>query len=279
VPDDFLVIPGEEVTTRAGHWVATGLPPGTWVDWRYRPADGQLARFTDQVRDLGGLSIAAHPFQAGTGIGWQFGTSFAEVDAVEVWNGPWGADDQVAVQRWHQLLLAGGPFKPAVGNSDSHRHAQQIGLAQTVVRAESLSVAAIVAGYRGGHSWLAESSAVDLDLTATLGDVSGQCGDHVPSGPTDLVDVRLEVRGVPGCLGQLLGPAGVLAGAVADADGRLVVTASVPGGTGFVRAEVRRPTASVSDPTAVSVAPMVAMTNPVFLSGPPASGPVPASGA
>src|SRR4051794_18051185 len=46
VDDDFLVIAGEEVTTRAGHWLATGLPAGTWIDWRYRPDDGKLARFT-----------------------------------------------------------------------------------------------------------------------------------------------------------------------------------------------------------------------------------------
>ena len=35
-PPDFLVMNGEEVTTRSGHWLATGLPAGTWIDWRYR---------------------------------------------------------------------------------------------------------------------------------------------------------------------------------------------------------------------------------------------------
>ncbi|NUR27153.1 MAG: PHP domain-containing protein, partial [Catenulispora sp.] len=36
---DLLIIPGEEVTTRNGHWVALGLPAGEWIDWRYRSRD------------------------------------------------------------------------------------------------------------------------------------------------------------------------------------------------------------------------------------------------
>ncbi len=185
VPDDFLVIAGEEVTTRAGHWLATGVEPGTWIDWRYRPEDGQLARFADRARAAGGLAIAAHPYQLGSGIGWQFGDDFAEMDAVEVWNGPWSGLNQTAneraVQRWHRLLTD-GVLKPAVGNSDSHDHDQQIGLAQTIVRAGALSVPELLAGYRGGHSWLAESARVGLELTAALGEVTYGCGDRVPSG-------------------------------------------------------------------------------------------------
>lgn len=256
VDDDFLVIAGEEVTTRAGHWLATGLPAGSWIDWRYRPEDDELATYTQQVRDLGGLSVAAHPFQAGTGIGWGFGTTFAEVDAVEVWNGPWGADDQTTVNRWH-ALLSGGTFKPAVGNSDSHNHGQTIGLAQTVVRAESLSTAALIAGYRGGHSWLAGSSAVGLAFTATLDDVTGECGDHVPSEAGQDVAVHLEVTGVDGCVATLLGPgsANVLGTATA-VDGKITLDATVAGGTAFVRAEVRRGS---------DAGEMVALTNPVFL--------------
>lgn len=266
-PDDFLVICGEEVTTRAGHWLATGIPAGTWIDWRYRPEDGRLARFTQQVRDLGGIAIAAHPDIPVPSIRWDFDPEFAEMDAVEVWNGPWtgtsAAFNAQALRRWHALLTA-GVFKPAVGNSDTHRRSQQIGLAQTVVRAESLSTEAIIAGYRGGHSWIAESSAVDLELTATLDDVSGQCGDRVPSDPGQEVAVRLQVSGVPGCTARLLGPGSATYGVPAgDTDGEIVLDAVVPGGTAFVRAEVRR--------GAVPTSPMVALTNPIFLTAAPTS--------
>ena len=30
--DDLLIIDGEEVTTRNGHYTALGLPPGTWIE-------------------------------------------------------------------------------------------------------------------------------------------------------------------------------------------------------------------------------------------------------
>jgi hypothetical protein len=258
VPEDFLVICGEEVTTRTGHWLATGLPAGAWIDWRYRPEDGVLADFTEQVRDLGGLSIAAHPYQAGGGITWEFGYDFAEMDAVEVWNGPWTDDDNMTVARWH-TLLSNGVFKPAVGNSDTHGRSQQIGLAQTVVRSEALTSEALINGYRYGRSWITGSSSVDLDFTAALDDVVGQCGDRVPSSEGQEVAVHLTASGVPaGSVATLLGPDKLTWGtATADASGALVLDADVPGGTAFVRAEVRSG-AGAKDP-------MVALTNPIFL--------------
>lgn len=264
VPDDFLVMSGEEVTTRSGHWLAVGLPAGTWIDWRYRAEDGRLGRFTDKVRALGGMAIAAHPYVPVPSIRWDFGADWADLDAVEVWNGPWTTDDQATVRHWHELLVA-GRFVPAVGNSDSHTPEQKVGLAQTVVRAASLSTGAIVAALKKGHAWIAESSRVDLAFEATLGDAKASCGDQLAVTPTDVVDVRLEVSGVPGALAQVLGPEGVLAGGVADDSGAVTVTAQVPAATPFVRAEVRRPTEVVVDPLAGSTAPMVALTNPVFL--------------
>lgn len=266
VPDDFLVIPGEEVTTRAGHWLATGIPAGTWIDWRYTD-DENLARFTQQVRKAGGIAIAAHPNVPVPSIRWDFEPTFAAMDAIEVWNGPWSgtnaATNQAALRRWHELLTA-GTFKPAVGNSDTHRESNAIGRAQTVVRAEGLSAAAIIAGYRGGHSWIAESSAVDLHFTATLEDVSGQCGDRVPSDPGQQVAVHLDVSGVPDCTATLLGPGLTSFGTATAVDGTITLDAMVPGGTPFVRAEVRRGTSSIS--------PMVALTNPIFLTAVSAEG-------
>ncbi|MBZ5737730.1 CehA/McbA family metallohydrolase [Nocardioides mangrovi] len=258
--DDFLVIPGEEVTTRYGHWLAMGMPAGTWIDWRYAPQPKKdnkaLAKATAQVRAAGGLAIAAHPYIPVPSIRWDFGTDFEHMDAVEVWNGPWDTYDNKAVAEWHKLLVAGRRI-PAVGNSDSHQQSQQIGLAQTVVRAESLAVTDLVAGYRGGHSWITGSADVDIpEFTATLDDVSGQCGDTVPSGPDDEVTVRLTVTGVSGATASLIGPTSTLARAAA-VDGTITLETQVPGGTAFVRVEVRGGSTSTS--------PMLALTNPIYL--------------
>lgn len=262
VPEDFLVIAGEEVTTRAGHWLATGIPNGTWIDWRYRPEDGRLARFTQKVRDAGGFATACHPMFPVDSIRWDFDPEFAEMDAIEVWNGPWSGTTMLpnndAVKRWHALLTA-GIIKVAVGNSDTHRQSNAIGVPQTVVRAEELSAAAIVAGYRAGRCWIAESSAIELvSFTATLDDVIGEIGDHVPSDEGQEVAVRLEMTGVAGCTAKLLGPGTRTFATATAVDGTITIDATVPGGTAFVRAEVRRGSTAIS--------PMVALTNPIFLS-------------
>ena len=160
-----------------------------------------------------------------------------------------------------------GTYVPVVGNSDSHTPEQKVGLAQTIVRASTLSVGAVLAGLKGGHTWVAESSAVGLVFEATLGDAKAECGDRLYAAADDVVDVRLELTGAPGCLAQVRGPAGVLAGAVADDTGMATVAAQVPvGATPFVRAEVRRPGDVVVSPVDdFPGLPMVALTNPIFL--------------
>lgn len=271
-PDDLLVVNGEEVTTRAGHWLAFGLPAGTWIDWRYRPQDDALTTFTERVRGVGALAVTAHPFAPGPGSTWGFDPTYAAMDLVEIWNGPWTLDDQVAVEAWHALLVA-GTYVPVMGSSDSHNDGQTVGLPQTVVRAGTLSTPAVVRGLRGGHAWIAESSAVDLSLTASLGDRTATCGEALGAAATDLVDVRLTVAGAPGCLAQVRGPAAVLGAATTDADGAAEVAVTVPAGlASFVRAEVRRlDGAPVLNPLeGVPGLAMVAMTNPVFLGEHPA---------
>jgi predicted metal-dependent phosphoesterase TrpH len=265
VPDGFLVISGEEVTTRNGHWLATGTTPGTWIDWRYRRQDRQLGRFTDLTRNLGGVAIAAHPFVPVAGTRWDFRPSWHHMDAVEVWNGPWSGFNQKSVDAWHAKLVR-GHFTPGVGNSDSHHSGQVVGLPQTVYRADTLSTAAITDAVRGGHCWIAESSAVDLTFDAhgsvTLTN-TGESGDTVTLVGGEQLACHLDVTGVPGTVGQLIGPTGVIAGAFADDSGHLVLDAGVA--AGFVRAEVRRPTTLPADPmSSQTAAPMVALTNPIF---------------
>jgi hypothetical protein len=265
VPDGFLVVSGEEVTTRNGHWLATGTTPGTWVDWRYRAADHKLARFTNLTRSRGGVAIAAHPFVPVAGTRWDFGTSWSDVDAVEVWNGPWSLFNQLTLDAWQQQLVDGG-YTPAVGNSDSHHAGQVVGLPQTVYRLDTLSSAAIVTAVQGGHCWIAESSAVDLTFTATgAGPTSTVVGpgDTVALAPDEMLACSLAVTGVPGTLAQLIGTSGVLAAAVAANDGSITLRFDVPLAERFARVEVRRGTAA--DPmTYQSTLPMVALTNPVF---------------
>jgi hypothetical protein len=254
-----LVIAGEEVTTRHGHWLAVGLPGTGWVDWRYAPRDAVFADYAAQVRHGGGIVVAAHPAVPLPGSRWEFG--YHAVDAVEVWNGAWNLDDEVSLRIWQRLLRRGRRIA-AVGGSDSHGPHQPVGRPQTVVNAQ-LSAPALIEALRGGRSYLAESGDVTLELTASCGagvdKVTAGVGQTLTMSPTAPVTVTATVTGVPGTSMALLSADGCVArSTVGDSGtGRLRWTAT---GTdaGFVRIEVRRTTRH-------RVPAMVALSNPVWL--------------
>jgi predicted metal-dependent phosphoesterase TrpH len=264
---DLLVIDGQEVTTRDGHWLALGLEPGAVVDWRYRTADGALDRVLAKLHGRGGLAVAAHPGLPLPGCTWRFG--YRGMDAVEVWNGPWTPDDEAALARWDRLLAAGRHL-PAVGGGDAHGHDDRVGHPRTVVLADGLDRWAVLAGLAAGRCWMAGSDAVGLGLEAAAGRSAG-IGERLEAAPGQEVTVRLEVLGATGDLARLITAAGPVLEARLAGDHEVVRWTTTPAATAWVRAEVRRPPAAPGTPGA-----MVALTNPVFLGAAGASGPAPA---
>ena len=258
--DRLLVVDGEEITTRNGHFVAAGLQPGQWIDWRYRAVDNALPTYLRQIHRVGGVAIAAHPYCPFVGCAWSF--DYARMDAIEVWNGPWTLDDEYAVRLWSEQLTA-ARWLPAVGNSDAHREPQVIGLPQTVVRADTLSRDAVLAGVAAGRLYLAESAAVSTRLTAAAGWRRAGMGERLRGTPGEQVVVTASVLGAPACRMRLLTEAGVVAEGPVPAHG--VGRLDYPtryGAARYVRLEVRRPV-----PTATTPDTMVVLSNPVFLGG------------
>jgi hypothetical protein len=259
---DLLILNGEELTTRNGHCLAVGLPAGSWIDWRYQVADGAIAQSVRDLHHAGGLAVAAHPFCPLPGCAWRFG--YAAVDAVEVWNGPWGADDQAAVDAWDGMLVEhahAGRFLPAVANSDAHGEPQAVGSPHNVVLAADLNRRAVLGGVRAGRLWMAESAAVDLSLAASGGGRSAGVGARLRVAGSQEIAVRLEVDGAAGHLVRLFTDQGqVLETRLPDARSGVVEWTTTPEVSSYVRAEVRRP-----EPTPTTPDTMVAMTNPVFL--------------
>jgi hypothetical protein len=230
---DLLIVDGEEVTTRDGHLLALGLQAEQWVDWRYRAVDGVVGRVIGGLHRGGGIAVAAHPFCPFAGCAWGFG--YDEVDAIEVWNGPWTPDDERTLLLWEELLAGqhhpGGRWIPAVGNSDAHGEAQAVGLPHNVVLASDLERQAILRGVRAGRLWIAESAAVDLAMAArTEGRTAG-------IGERQVLERRLAEEGPD-----------------------VVTWTTTPRDSAYVRAEVRRPA-----PAPATLEAMVALTNPVFL--------------
>jgi hypothetical protein len=246
--DDLLIIDGEEVTTRNGHYTALGLPPGTWIDWRYRAVDRAIPRFLEEIHRHGALAVAAHPFGLFPGGRWKFG--YAEVDAIEVWNGPWTPDDEASLQMWDGLLTERRRWIPAVGDSDSHKEGQVIGLPQNVVLAEDLERGAILSAVRAGRLYVAESSAVSMSFEACAGSRTAGIGERLGAGPGDQVTVSVRTEGVPAGVIRLFTDEGqIFEGPVGAA-----TWVTTPRVSPYVRAEVRHPDGS-----------MAALTNPIFL--------------
>jgi len=252
---DVLVIPGQEVVTGTGHWVAVGLAPGQVVDWRYGVRDGLIERAVESVRRAGGLCIAAHPhapYPSGVLM-----YPFRHFDAVEVWNGawrsgvPWQADNEAALAEWGRGLAADirdGRWRPAVGNSDVHLEGQ-IGTPQTVVLAAELEASALLAGLRAGRSWIAESASVQLSFTAHAGDRTAGIGELLSTGGEAVV-ARVEVHGVPDGIVSFHTERGRVH---QEKSGKAELPTSADE-SGFIRIEVRHADGG-----------MAALTNPILL--------------
>jgi hypothetical protein len=254
---DLLVIDGQEVTTRDGHWLALGLPGEAVVDWRYRAADGVLGRVLVGLRAGGGLAVAAHPFGTFPGGAWRFG--YGGMDAVEVWNGPWTPDDEAALGTWDRLLAEGagaGRFLPAVAGSDAHGTGDRVGCPHNVVLAGGLDRRAVLDALAAGRCWLAGSAAVDLRLEAAAAGRSAGIGGRLDAPPDREVTVRLRVRGAAGAVARLCTDAGPALEAGLAGDPATLEWATTPAATAWVRVEVR---------LAAHPGEMVALTNPVFL--------------
>lgn len=262
----LLVILGEEVTTPGGHWLALGLHSGQLIDWHYGAADGAIDAELDRVHRVGGLAVVAHPhapYPTGS-----FEHPYRGFDAVEVWNGlwssdrPWNADNEAALADWTVALaedVPTGRWRPAIGNSDTHLP-DQLGIPQTVVLAERLDSAAVLAGLRAGRCWIAGSGAVDLRLKATAGaggKVGGGAagiGERLDTGG-GLVSVSGTVRGVPGGTVTLHDQDRPVRAQTLPGNGSGAFEWEVPGpGRSFVRLEVRHPDGA-----------MAALTNPILL--------------
>jgi hypothetical protein len=258
--DDLLILNGEEVTTRTGHWPAWNLPAGKWIDWRYRAGERhEFRRFADEVHRVGGLVVAAHPFAPCVGCSWEFG--YEPADLVEVWNGPWTADDEAAVTTWDGLLRT-GTYLPAVGDSDAHHPDQVVALPHNVVLADDLSPRRLMEGFRAGRAWIAESAQVQLTFVAVEGTRRAGIGERLSAGTGTPITMEVTVAGVPGTSVRLLNQNGPQWSEGVDGSGAATVRWTTQTRySQWVRAEVRRPV-----PTATTPDTMVALTNPIFLS-------------
>ena len=155
---DLLIGRAIEVTTRHGHWQAIGLERSQQVEWRYTDASGDThyVEAAEQVRRSGAVVSINHPYVNCSRCNWTLG--WESNDAIEVWNGIWDETDQMAVDKWQEMLVEGKKIV-AVGGSDAHSYPDINGLPTTVVRVErEKSQAGIMEGVKSGRVYLVEGA-------------------------------------------------------------------------------------------------------------------------
>jgi hypothetical protein len=269
---DLLVIPGIEVTFKAGHFNVFGLtePAG----WLAGIAQARLSEPYDTMTKLMGQTTAAgllnsinHPRLPP----WAWldqATSLGYVHCLEIWNDPSWPDNRqanpAAVAMWTAWLQAGYRIT-AIGGSDYHRPvpkpgeakpSERLGLPRTYVYAEALSGAAILAGVRQRRVYLsmgpqvtfqAQAGATTYEIGADLAAYAGPLTlQATVSGWPTPGPARLVERGQT-IAEAALRPEGTILSATTQVD---------PGQAGWYRFEVWDEAGQ-----------MLAITNPIF-SGP-----------
>ena len=130
--DDFLIIPGVEVTTIEGHLLCIGA---TLPYLKGRPA----REVCELIHDRGGLAIPPHPYDLFR-AGIRFNTlETLPVDAIEVFNAA------TTLRRYNRYAFKYAQLRklPMTAASDAHHYAA-VGTAYTIVNTDDFSVKGIL---------------------------------------------------------------------------------------------------------------------------------------
>lgn len=134
--DNFLILPGVEVTTDEGHLLCIGttLPHPEKLKGRHA---GEVC---DLIHEHGGLAIPPHPYDL-----FRAGIRFATletlpIDAIEVFNAA------TTLRRYNTYAFKYAQLRglPMTAASDAH-HAAAVGTAYTILNCEDLSVKSLLA--------------------------------------------------------------------------------------------------------------------------------------
>lgn len=261
--DGFLIAPGVEVTTFWGHALALG--GDTWIDWSTREGETMAGR-AEAIMEAGHTFVIAHPMAPGhpwcSGCQWQYADTYpGPARLVEVWNSDWGpqsSKNELGLRLFCQWLNKGVRMR-ATAASDTHGpFGEDARLGHVRVRAEAFTPAAILDGLRAGRALL--TSGPILSITATsggreagMGEVLGADAARVDLGWSDVpegatLSLTCGERGGTGTRAAF--------GRAVSGEGRVEVQLDALAGGAWCLAELRSADGR-----------MLALTNPVFLSG------------
>lgn len=136
--DDFLVIPGVEVTTAEGHLLCLG------VILPYLKGTPAL-EVCRMVHEMGGVAIPPHPYDLFRAGIRQSVLDTLEIDALEVFNAA------TTLKRYNRMAFDYATSKglPMTAGSDAH-HEAAIGTAYTILKTDDFSVRGLLGQIKKG---------------------------------------------------------------------------------------------------------------------------------
>ncbi|MDZ4789054.1 MAG: CehA/McbA family metallohydrolase [Blastochloris sp.] len=136
--DGLLIIPGQEITTSAGHLLALGV---RLPDLKGIPP----AEAVELIHASGGLAIPPHPYDMFRAGIREHILDTLPLDGLEVFNAA------TTLKRYNRQAFDYAQKKqlPMTAGSDAH-HEDALGVAYTIIEADELSVQAILNGIKKG---------------------------------------------------------------------------------------------------------------------------------
>ncbi|MGC9204632.1 MAG: CehA/McbA family metallohydrolase [Thermoplasmata archaeon] len=120
--EDDRIIRSEEWGQRKGHAnfinLKSAIPPECGYFRGIEP-DEKIDFYValNRARENGAMVVINHPFKRDS---WLWGNdTYSLVDALEIWNGPWNSENEMALKLWNGLLEEGVKILPMAG-SDFH---------------------------------------------------------------------------------------------------------------------------------------------------------------
>jgi hypothetical protein len=206
---ELLLLRSNEITTYAGHGNAVGL--SGYVDHRIGLGGRTIGGLLDDVAAQGAIFLVNHPtLDVGTvciGCAWDHAdTDWSKVAGIELITGKYELSQAAfvpqAIAMWDEVLDRGVRIA-AVGGSDDHTAGRDlgsmgspIGSPTTLVLADDLSEAAIIAAIRGGRTIVQLRGPDDprVDVTLTTASGTAGIGDQVDG----IASVPLAIRVIGG---------------------------------------------------------------------------------
>ena len=196
----LLLLHAREVTTYRGHMNAFG--EHTFVDFRLGPSRS-LRDVASDIRAAGAFVSINHPAapddERCMGCGWNDhdATTIGAINAVEIVNSDMADGPLSGWHVWADLLNQGHRLV-AIGGSDEHTPDEtadrRLGRPTTMIYAEGLSEASLLAGLRRGRVYVRTRGANGpaLELTASSGPTTAEIGDAVAPTPALTLYARTE---------------------------------------------------------------------------------------